>query len=187
MVPWHLQRKYSDHPSKESGAVKPKKKKTTRKQRNKNRNSEYENIAVVETQEDSLSSNAAISREDVESYTTLLGGLSALELGSGDFESVGEGRGPSKKEEGSSAKRREKTSYDREREMDSCSRERNSPEPLPTSHKSLVEQGYQTFQRYYHVFQSGELTALFGSVPGTRVLEEFYDHENWCVLVSKEA
>ena len=51
---------------------------------------------------------------------------------------------------------------------------------------NLGAQGYKTFQRYYHVFCSSELTKLFSQVEGVGVLEEFYDHENWCVLVEKQ-
>ena len=51
---------------------------------------------------------------------------------------------------------------------------------------ALVEQGYQTFQRYYHVFRKGELSRLFSGLEGVGVLEEFYDHENWCVLTKKK-
>lgn len=50
---------------------------------------------------------------------------------------------------------------------------------------TLEELGYQTFHRYYHVFQEGELSELLGEVGGVAVLEEFYDHENWCVLAEK--
>lgn len=49
----------------------------------------------------------------------------------------------------------------------------------------LAAQGYRTFQRYYHVFCRSELTDLFSRVEGVRVLEEFYDHENWCVLAER--
>ena len=50
---------------------------------------------------------------------------------------------------------------------------------------SLEVQGFQTFLRYYHVFQKHELSRLFNEVGGVRVLEEFYDHENWCVVAEK--
>ena len=47
------------------------------------------------------------------------------------------------------------------------------------------ELGYTTYQRYYHVFREGELVDLVQRVGELRVQEEFYDHENWCVLASK--
>ena len=54
-----------------------------------------------------------------------------------------------------------------------------------TARPNLAELGYRTFNRYYHVFQRGELVRLFAQVPCARVREEFYDHENWCVLAEK--
>ena len=54
-----------------------------------------------------------------------------------------------------------------------------------TAQPNLAELGYRTFNRYYHVFQRGELVQLFAQVPCVRVREEFYDHENWCVLAEK--
>ena len=57
---------------------------------------------------------------------------------------------------------------------------------LPEESDKLAAQGYRTFQCYYHVFCRGELTQLFSQVEGVRVLEEFYDHENWCVLAKRE-
>ena len=56
---------------------------------------------------------------------------------------------------------------------------------VDSQNTTLVEQGYQTFQRYYHVFKRGELSELFAGVQRVKVLEEFYDHENWCVLAQK--
>ena len=50
---------------------------------------------------------------------------------------------------------------------------------------SLEAQGFQMFLRYYHVFQRNELSTLFNEVGGVRILEEFYDHENWCVVAEK--
>ena len=44
---------------------------------------------------------------------------------------------------------------------------------------------FTIFQRYYHVFREHELKSLFNEVGGARVLEEFYDHENWCVVAEK--
>lgn len=49
----------------------------------------------------------------------------------------------------------------------------------------LADLGYTTYQRYYHVFRKGELVGLFQKVPELHVEEEFYDHENWCVLAVK--
>ena len=51
--------------------------------------------------------------------------------------------------------------------------------------KSLEDQGYSTYQRYYHVFKEGELASLVEGVSGLAVKQEFYDHENWCVVAIK--
>ena len=61
----------------------------------------------------------------------------------------------------------------------------NNDSKMPLETDTLAAQGYRTFQRYYHVFCRGELTELFSRVEGVRVLEEFYDHENWCVLAER--
>lgn len=49
----------------------------------------------------------------------------------------------------------------------------------------LGQLGYTTYQRYYHVFREGELLQLVSKVPALRVEQEYYDHENWCVLAVK--
>lgn len=60
------------------------------------------------------------------------------------------------------------------------------PPPGSSPHPpSLSQQGYQTFQRYYHVFRQGELSDLVGRLPNMSVVEEYFDHENWCVLAEK--
>jgi alkylated DNA repair protein alkB family protein 8 len=41
------------------------------------------------------------------------------------------------------------------------------------------------FQRYCHVYQEGELSALVREVPGARLLDEYYDTGNWCAVVTK--
>jgi hypothetical protein len=44
---------------------------------------------------------------------------------------------------------------------------------------------YVVLQRYCHVFVQGELEELF-QFPNVRVLQSFYDHANWCVLLTKD-
>lgn len=57
---------------------------------------------------------------------------------------------------------------------------------LGNRQQDLHRQGYQTFKRYYHVFQKGELSRLFiNYVSNVQVKEEYYDHANWCVRVNK--
>ena len=66
-----------------------------------------------------------------------------------------------------------------------CESDCSIPGPL-THEENLTRLGYQTFHRYYHVFRTGELAALVRSaVPTANITEEYYDHENWCVLAKK--
>ena len=46
--------------------------------------------------------------------------------------------------------------------------------------------GFQTYYRYYHVFREGELVQLCDSLAGVCVIDSWYDHENWCVLLEKK-
>ena len=51
----------------------------------------------------------------------------------------------------------------------------------------LHQLGYRTYQRYYHVFKRGELSKLFAmSDQPVTVSEDYYDHDNWCVVAVKE-
>lgn len=64
-------------------------------------------------------------------------------------------------------------------------------EPDTPAHSSdkedrLQQLGYRTYQRYYHVFKKGELGKLFAmSGQPVTVTEDYYDHDNWCVVVVK--
>lgn len=50
----------------------------------------------------------------------------------------------------------------------------------------LQQLGYRTYQRYYHVFKMGELSELFTlSAQPVTVTEDYYDHDNWCVIAVK--
>ena len=50
----------------------------------------------------------------------------------------------------------------------------------------LAELGYCTYQRYYHVFRGGELSNLFTKhITNICVRDEYYDHDNWCVIVDR--
>lgn len=42
-----------------------------------------------------------------------------------------------------------------------------------------------TFLRYYHVFEEGELEALCKRVDGVRICSSYYDQGNWCALIEK--
>lgn len=41
------------------------------------------------------------------------------------------------------------------------------------------------FRRYYHLFSPGELEALVERIPGAKVVDSFYDRDNWCVIYEK--
>jgi len=44
----------------------------------------------------------------------------------------------------------------------------------------------QTFLRYYHVFEEGELEDLCRCVNGIEIIERYYDQGNWCVKFRKQ-
>jgi alkylated DNA repair protein alkB family protein 8 len=41
------------------------------------------------------------------------------------------------------------------------------------------------FQRYYHVFEEGELEGLVEQVEELRVVHSYYDQGNWCVIAER--
>ncbi len=43
------------------------------------------------------------------------------------------------------------------------------------------------YQRYYHMFKKGELEELVGEVKSVRVLESYYDRDNWCVICERRS
>jgi hypothetical protein len=42
-----------------------------------------------------------------------------------------------------------------------------------------------TYYRYYHVFRQHELDGLVHTVPCAHIIDSYYDHANWCVLIEK--
>ena len=42
-----------------------------------------------------------------------------------------------------------------------------------------------TFYRFYHVFREHELDELVASIADCRIVDSYYDHANWCVVVEK--
>ena len=59
----------------------------------------------------------------------------------------------------------------------------SSSSPAPTSQKKVKSKLYQ---RYYHVFRSGELVRLIqDGIPSAAVLKEYYDHGNWAVILER--
>lgn len=45
--------------------------------------------------------------------------------------------------------------------------------------------GAVVFQRYYHLFERGELEGLVAQVPGAALVESFYDRDNWCAVFQR--
>jgi alkylated DNA repair protein alkB homolog 8 len=41
------------------------------------------------------------------------------------------------------------------------------------------------YKRYYHVFKHGELTKLVERHENLRIIDSYYDKENWCVRVER--
>ncbi|CAK9870761.1 unnamed protein product [Sphagnum jensenii] len=41
------------------------------------------------------------------------------------------------------------------------------------------------YNRYYHCFVQGELERLVSGVPGARIIDQFYDKSNWCVVIER--
>lgn len=67
-------------------------------------------------------------------------------------------------------------------QVESC-----TDKPVPQLRQDLKQQGYVTYQRYYHMFKEGELGRLFRHhLKGVEVEKEYYDHENWCVLAVRK-
>lgn len=40
-------------------------------------------------------------------------------------------------------------------------------------------------RRYYHVYREGELENDVNNITALRLVESYYDHQNWCVIVEK--
>lgn len=44
----------------------------------------------------------------------------------------------------------------------------------------------KVYNRYYHVFKEGELEQLVKEVDGLKILQSYYDRDNWCVICEKK-
>ena len=184
MVPWHMQPKYFG----EQCATRRKEKHRPKKMRQKQRNKEIKNVV---SNDERTSCSAAVDED--ENDNPLLGGLSQLSLTKEDFPPVREEvciHGNTSSNRSVTATmiepRSEKLSgITQTDETGESEKEVIEMEPCSPPDYSSQLAGYTTFQRYYHVFKEGELGALFAKVGGIKVIDEFYDHENWCVLVQK--
>ncbi|PRW57369.1 alkylated DNA repair alkB-like protein 8 [Chlorella sorokiniana] len=47
--------------------------------------------------------------------------------------------------------------------------------------------GAVVFQRYYHLFERGELEGLVAQLPGAALVDSFYDKDNWCAVFERVA
>lgn len=58
-------------------------------------------------------------------------------------------------------------------------------EPLGNDKDKATPAPDTVLQRYCHVYEKGELEALWMTFKGIRVVESYYDASNWCVVVEK--
>ena len=49
-----------------------------------------------------------------------------------------------------------------------------------------VQNGGETFHRFYHVFEEGELEELILSVEEASIVSSYYDQGNWCCVFQRE-
>lgn len=48
------------------------------------------------------------------------------------------------------------------------------------------EKNAVVYKRYYHLFVKGELQSLLEAVPNAKVVDSFYNRDNWCVVIQKD-
>ena len=191
LVPWHLQPKYSGQltvalKSKRADPVKVAARKAKKVEKQKRKSAEKSERSVRNLS-DSCSA-AEITREDGNEA----GGWCPLgELQDLCDELVSHTRGEKEQQNRRhhvppSGRREAELLHDSSLSDDSTSGQAGVTATPITNNNDLTALGYKIFQRYYHVFCQAELTELFSQVEGVDVLEEFYDHENWCVLVEKQ-
>lgn len=56
--------------------------------------------------------------------------------------------------------------------------------PVDTVPGAIESRG-NTFLRYYHVFEEGELESLCAELNGITIRKSYYDQGNWCVIFEK--
>lgn len=42
------------------------------------------------------------------------------------------------------------------------------------------------YKRYYHLFVQGELQELLKAIPNAKLIDSFYNRDNWCIVVQKD-
>ena len=201
LVPWHLQPKYTDQ---STSPVKPKAsradsakaaaKRAKKADKRKKKSEKKREKADGRLSEDGGAMGMTMENVEDEDCggdgSLLLGGLQGLcveDLGNDgkELEQQHHNCTPTQRRE----ELKETSPLQDHRSEESCGGSPRSSEAAASERASecadLTVLGYKTFQRYYHMFCRNELTKLFSLVGGVTVLEEFYDHENWCVLAEK--
>ena len=199
MVPWHLQPKYAKGASQEKVSqrstdnARVRERKRLKKKQKKQQKSQLSQASAVGHDE----STELNLTEDTSHTECLLGDLSALDLSdkeNGSCETTGEVSHELHRANVVVCSSQEATANDVDvapyKGKIASSHEfsqSNSPntDGAANASKGLEKRGYQTFQRYYHVFRRGELVQLFSKCTDVIVIDEFYDHDNWCVIGKK--
>ena len=62
----------------------------------------------------------------------------------------------------------------------------NEEEESKEEGKYEEKSGMKVYKRYYHMFKQGELEDLVNQMNiGAQIIRNYYDHANWCILISK--
>ena len=209
MVPWHLQPKYTS--THEQVVVRKSKKKSKKQQTSRKKDRK---VGQTVTGDERCCGKGEEEEEEEEGGEWGLAGLSLHEAQE-ELAEIGTTTLPSTTslstgEQNTTSSAEEAHSQTRDGARSVSNAGSSCSEGIPTDHQtprcdvstrhvtsrndhvisveatpSLEAQGFRTFHRYYHVFQKGELSTLFNEVGGVIVEEEFYDHENWCVVARK--
>lgn len=49
----------------------------------------------------------------------------------------------------------------------------------------ILEDWDKVYRRYYHVYRKGELEEDLKQIPNISVIRTYFDHQNWCAVISK--
>ena len=72
-------------------------------------------------------------------------------------------------------------------ETDSARGQGMSPTPPPNADATspLAPDLAVVYHRYYHLFKEGELEGLVDQIPGVKIVDRYYDHQNWVVVMER--
>ncbi len=191
MVPWHLQPKYVAGTSQDQSITNRRRTKNNEKVRERKRLKKAQK-KLRKTRATAQESTKVKSEDDESQIEYLFSELSALDWSDEDIKTSSDktDQGPDMlcyteammhNDVDTAPNKGEIMTLESPQRTSICSDDSgatNAPEEVES-------RGYQTFQRYYHVFRRGELVQLFTKCSDAIVLEEFYDHENWCVIAKK--